>query len=338
MSIRQLSFLLLLLSQHLCAQQVLRCYGRLVDINVVCEYFYDTDSSFAAKNNISEIILYESFLKDSVPQYERPIIVYRYNDVGKRIHTESNFWVDSLYYRSDVQDDYGDSIISVHVEQTKASQYNKYGVSHKTRYAFIWHNDSVLQRNSYTYRNDSLISTEDLGIYNSKEEARKLAQAKSRAVAIVDSSSPPKLRRHYEPNIQEHLEPDEYSAKPQDTIFIKDSLGRITQIETFELRTLHNIRGSFPENTFTIEYLDSTKIIQRLRAYKNYDEAYFNNMVKHDTTGAWQHQWQPGKIYNDIYFECKASYFVCGIPRLVVISDGKDFKNVRMYKTMIRRR
>lgn len=323
--------LLLLSSQCLFAQQLLKCNERLTDIDLVCEYFSDLDSAFAAKNNLVEIKVTEAYYNQGVLKYNRTKLNYKYDNQFKRIYTEINAWAeDGILIRGDMVRYYKDSVINTQV--TRYS-YDSPRLHSFTRYVTksVWLNDTLIKKDSYTFLDDSLYRHDDLGIEDTRAEARELERLRSLPV------SPTVIEDVTRNDIIIKLEPDQSSLKPHQDIVKKDSLGRIVEIETFFITTILDQQGSFPAQKYYIEYLGSTKIIRHIRAYHDFNsnKGYFEDKIRSGINTTWNHFWPDNYIHSNLYFEYTASDFKFGIPQRVVISQGKDAEIQRIYKTII---
>jgi hypothetical protein len=322
---------LILGSQVLFAQQILRCNELLTDINLVCEYFSDLDSAFAAKNKVIEIKVTESYYNQGVLKFERTKLNYKYDRQFKKSYSEVNSWhEDGKLIRGDIVIYYKDSIIN---SQLYRSSYNPNKCDLFTKYVtkLVWLNDTLLKKDSYSFFDDSLYRHEDLGIEDTRAELREYEKMKK---IPVDSLTTTIVTEN---EFIEHLEPDYSIANPHNDILIKDSLGRIIEMENFFVTTLIDQRGSFPKQKFFIEYLDSTNIIKSIKAYEDFytNKEYFENRIKDGLGYTWNHFWPQNYMHSNLYFEYTASHFKFGIPQHVIISLGNDASTKRIYKTII---
>ena len=277
--------LILLSNQLLFAQQILKCNERLTDIDFVCEYFSDRDSAFAAKNNVLEIKVTESNFNHGVLKYERTKLNYKYDSQFKKTYLEVNSWAeDGFLISGDVVLYYKDSVIN---SQINRNSYDPNKKPSFTKYVtkMFWLNDTLLKRDSYTFLDDSLYRYEDLGIEDTRAEAREFEKLKK---IPADSLIATKLNLG---DISIHLEPDYSIANPHEDIVIKDSLGRITEIESFFVTEISGQRGSFPEKKVYIEYLDSTRVISSVKAFDDFNSnmKYFEDMIKSGIDNSWNH-------------------------------------------------
>ena len=140
-----------------------------------------------------------------------------------------------------------------------------------------------------------------------------------------------------ENDIAIHLEPDIYYANPHEDIVIKDSLGRVTETESFFVTEVSGQRGSFPGKKIYVEYLDSTRIIKSIRAFDDFNAnlSYFEENIKAGLSNSWNHFWPKDYVHTNIYFEYTASDFKFDIPQQVIISLGRDATTQRIYNTII---
>ena len=277
--------LILLSNQLLFAQQILKCNERLTDIDFVCEYFSDRDSAFAAKNNVLEIKVTESNFNHGVLKYERTKLNYKYDSQFKKTYLEVNSWAeDGFLISGDVVLYYKDSVIN---SQINRNSYDPNKKPSFTKYVtkMFWLNDTLLKRDGYTFLDDSLYRYEDLGIEDTRAEAREFEKLKK---IPADSLIATKLNLG---DISIHLEPDYSIANPHEDIVIKDSLGRITEIESFFVTEISGQRGSFPEKKTYIEYLDSTRVISSVKAFDDFNSnmKYFEDMIKSGIDNSWNH-------------------------------------------------
>lgn len=323
--------LFLISNQCLFAQQILKCNQLLTDIDLICEYFSDCDSVFAGKNSVLEIKVTESYFNHGVLKYERTKLKYKYDNQFKKTYSEVNLWAeDGILIRGDVTLYNKDSIIN---SQLVRNSYDPNKNPSFTNYVtkMFWLNDTLLKRVSYTFLDGSLYRYEDLGIEDTRAEIREFEKLKKiPAEPIVVEN----LDRS---DIFIHSEPEYFNANPPEDAVIKDSLDRITEIESFFITEVGGKRGSFPGKKYYIEYLDSTKIIKRIKAFHDFNtnKGYFEEMIKTGLNNSLNHFWPQNYSYNNLFFEYTASNFKFGIPQLVVISLGKDSTTKRIYETII---
>lgn len=325
-----LTIFLLFWKQILFAQSILKCNERLTDIDLVCEYFSNLDSAFAANHQVSEITVTESYINHGVIRYEKTKLNYKYDKLFKRVYAEVNIWSeDGRLIRGDITNNYDDSVINVQMGWFRHTNGTSY--IHKYVQKAIWLNDTLLKKNTYTYLNDSLFQSEDLGIEDTRAELREYERMKKLADSFktVTITAPP--------DIIVREAPDYSMARPHDDIITKDSLGRVVATEQFFLTTINDQQGSFPGNKFFIGYLDSTRIIRSITAFNDFNSnrAYFEERIKAGTDNSWNHFWPENKVHANLYFAFTASDFRFGIPRQVVISMGKDAVTQRIYRVII---
>ena len=229
---------LLLSNQSLFAQQILKCNERLTDIDLVCEYFSGLDSAFAAKNKVIEIKVTESYYNHGMLKFERTKLNYKYDTLYKKTYSEINSWAhDGILIFGDIVVYYKDSIIySLHhrtsTDPSKSHLFTKYITK------LVWLNDTLIKKDRNTYLNDSLYRHDDLGIEDTRVEARELEKLKK---IPVEST---KVYGNFFKDEIARLEPDYSIAQPHEDLIVKDSLGRIIEIENFFLTTLNDLHGS----------------------------------------------------------------------------------------------
>lgn len=323
---------LLILTIHLLpGQQILKCNEVLIDIDLVCEYFSNLDSAFAAKNRVAEINVIESFYNQGALVCERTKLNYRYDSLFKKSYSEVNSWAeDGTLIRSDIVAYYEDSLINTQIMRASYAPnpdhlFNTYVTK------LVWLNDTLIKKDSYSYLDDSLYRHDDGGIEDTRAAYRENNRLGKSPVESVIIEMPAR------DDIGFHLEPEYALAQPHEDIILKDSLGRIVEMEQFFVTTIGDRRGSFPGKKYFIEYLDSTNIIQRIRAFDDFNsnKEYFENPVKDGSANGWNHFWPPGYTHNNLFFEYSASHFKVGIPQLVTISMGKEAGTQRVYETTI---
>jgi len=327
-----LTVLFILVNQLLVAQQILKCNEHLTDIDLICEYFSGLDSAFAAKNKVFEIKVTESYYNQGVLKFERTKLNYKYDTQFKKTYSEINSWAqDGILSYGDIVVYYKDSIIYTRQYRTsndpsKSHLFTKYVTK------LVWLNDTLLKRDSYSFLNDSLYRHEDLGIEDTRAVARELEKLKRIPVESTKLSG-----NLFKNEVAVHLEPDYSIAKPHEDILIKDSLGRIIEVENFFVTTLIDQHGSYPTKKFYIEYLDSTKIIKSIKAFDDFNtnKGYFEDIIKRGNSNSWDHFWPKNYIHTNLYFNYTASNFRFGMPQQVVISLGKGASTQRIYKTII---
>jgi hypothetical protein len=322
---------LILGNNVLFSQQILSCNELLTDINLVCEYFSDLDSAFAAKNKVLEIKVTESYYNHGVLKFERTKLNYKYDSQFKKSYMEINSWdEDGILIRGDMVVSYKDSIIN---SQLYRSSYDPSQSHLFTKYVtkLVWLNDTLLKKDSYSFLDDSLYRHEDLGIEDTRAELREHEKMKKLPVEATT------ITIVTENKFTDHLEPDYSIAKPHEDIFTKDSLGRIIEMENFLVTTIFDKSGSFPKQKYFIEYLDSTKIIKSIKAFDDFNsnKAYFEEMIKAGLNHSWYNFWPKNYIHSNLYFNYTASNFKFGIPQQVIISLGKGASTQRIYKTTI---
>jgi hypothetical protein len=185
--------------------------------DIIAEYILQVDSAFRLKHRILEIVCTENLVVDGKTKYDEPIIIYRFDESGKRTHVEfrnRGKWGESARYT-----DYNsDSIISVtyekHIYETSTAE--SYYIS---RTHII--DDTLSHSVEYVIHNDSLYQRIDRGVYDSKAILR---EARKRWTVTQDADNVPLIE-----NPSSCLIPYKKQTDPP-AVVESDSLGRVIKI------------------------------------------------------------------------------------------------------------
>jgi len=301
---------------------------------VLSEYFpaAKLDASFIVDNRIEEIILQETFIENDSTFYSKPALVYRYDLLGKRIHTETNSWSKNGGARR-YSDDYGDSTRSVQhehyvrpdssISDSKFCQ-NNYRID-----------DTLTRIVRKRYLNDSLVTTEDY-IVDSRAALRERQKAQE---VIPDPRFVDPFSRVivYEGKQSERIIVEDHPFSPPNPKpkIIKDSLGREIEFLSSIYVEIGGRRILVPSQSIVLTYFEKTSILKSCSAYRHYDREKYKAIVEENEAKNSLPQFPTCYLPECRFYELKAENVELGIPKKVSVTKDKGTSRT-IYTTTIR--
>lgn len=147
---------LALLYTTMYAQQVFEPNARndKLGYDVRIEYFNHLDSAFAVKEHLAEIVMNEQYWEDGKLIFDKPIVVYRFDEQGKRTYAEQSYWL-AIGFTRRYNHFYRDSTIAVQHEKYNYTDGNQRDAKYVFKYYVL--NDSLTTTMEFYYEFDSLI-------------------------------------------------------------------------------------------------------------------------------------------------------------------------------------
>ena len=326
---------LTLLYTPLCAQQVFQpnAQNDKLGYDVRIEYFNHLDSAFAVKEHLAEIVMNEQYWEDGKLIFDKPAVVYRFDEKGRRTYAEQSYWL-AIGFTRRYNHFYKDSSISVQHEKYNYTDGNKRDAKYVFKYFVL--NDSLTTTMEFYYEFDSLIRVNYKDTVNVKAEFRRKMNALKIAASTMVKISPGEIEATF-PYSDLHMYKKPYEREPEPEI-AKDTTGKITEIHT--IRWIHDGADNvlvLPESSYFIQYNEQWKKVAAITKYSHWSNQNLQAILqgKKEMTNSLNEL----KCFDDscIVYCIVASDFISGVPKRIDFMGGKDSMPNRSYICTIKK-
>lgn len=291
------------------------------------EYFNQLDSAFAAREHLAKIVMNEQYWENGKLIFDKPAVVYRFDEQGKRTYTEQSYWL-AIGFTRRYNHFYKDSTIGVQHEKYNFTDGNKRDAKYVFKYFVL--NDSLTTSMEYFFEFDSLIGVNYKDTVNVKAEFRRKMKSQKIAAATTFEISPGEIEATF-PYTDLHMYKNSYDREPEPEI-VKDTSGKITEIHTF--RRIHDGADNvlaLPESSYFIQYNEQWKKVAAITQYNHWSNQKLQAILqgKKEMTNSLNEL----KCFGDscMVYRIVANDFVSGMPKRIDFMGGKDSKPNRSY-------
>jgi hypothetical protein len=301
--------------------------------DVRIEYFNHLDSAFAVKEHIAEIVMNEKCWEEGTLIYDKPIVVYKFDEQGRRTYVEQSYWLGIGFTRR-YNYFYKDSTIGVQHEKFNYTDGNRRDAKYVFKYYVL--NDSLSTTQEHFYEFDSLKRVNYNDTVNKKAELRKKMNAqKNTAVSPLEINSAEIEKTFHFTDLHMHGKPYDRDPKPS---MVKDSSGKVTEIHT--IRYMHNDAKNvmvLPESSYFIKYNEQWKKVTEITKYSHWSNQKLQDKLNGKNFAS--NSTQDLKCLSDscVVYRILASDFISGIPQKIDLSSGKESKPNRSYICTIKK-
>ncbi|MFT5821006.1 MAG: hypothetical protein ACI8ZM_002254 [Crocinitomix sp.] len=273
------------------------------------------DTTFIRTNRIRSITVMESLIVDDSVIYQEPQYLFTYSKNGSPKHIEMNAWTTRGYARR-YRDEYGDSTVSVvHEHRVRNDSSESDSKTIRTQYYI---NDTLSRTILYSYNFDSLVKTQDMGIYDSKALGRERKKNAAKRAMNNSGMGVNISSVNLKSKSMCVLPPSEMRFENPKPKIIKDSLGRIIETRSSIYIRMDNLRPLVPFQNLIITYLDTTTIIKNCLSYMQLNHDQFEKTILETPSGE-QREYPLCYSEDCLNYQFLASNFILGIPQNITI-------------------
>ncbi len=295
--------------------------------DVRIEYFNHLDSAFAVQEHLAEIVMNEKYWEDGKLIYDKPIVIYGFDEQGRRIYVEQSYWL-AIGFTRRYNHFYKDSTIGVQHEKYNYTDGNKRDAKYVFKYFVL--NDSLTTSMELFYEFDNLIRVNYKDTVNKKAELRKkLVFQEKYAVAPFEIIADEKEKTF--PYSDLHMYSKPYDREPEPEI-IKDTMGKVAEINTNRyMRTEAKNVMVLPESSYFIKFNEQWKKVAEITKYSHWSNQKLQDKLKGKHIES--NSMQDLKCLSDscIVYRIIASDFIIGVPQKIDILGGRESKPNRSY-------
>jgi hypothetical protein len=301
--------------------------------DVRIEYFNHLDSAFVVKEQLAEIIMKEKYWEDGNLIFDEPVVVYRFDEQGRRTYVEQSYWL-AIGFKRRYNHFYKDSTISVQHEKYNFTDGNKRDAKYIYKYYVL--NDSLTTSIEFFYEFDSLVRVNYKDTVNINAEfRRKMNVQKITAITPIEISSAG-IELTF-PLSDQHMYRNPYDREPEPEM-LKDSLGKVTEVHTVKyVRGKVNNVMVLPESSYYIKFNEQWKKVATITKYGHWSNQKLQAILqgKKKMNGSLDDL----KCLSDscIVYRILASNFISGVPQKIDMFGGKENKPNRSYICTIKK-